>query len=200
MPPLGSLLGSSVTTSTPQTSSSANHDCGATVLNSSEVILRAHQEKIQGLIGDVWPMSVRDVHQLSLSGPSLNNDDTQHSLGSRTQVVFFFFTFPGITCPVLTTFGVSPASGSFLNVFHLLLGLEPNPETLPSLVGILPPVWLIARGCPQNWASLCLEAGCIFQKHLAPLQPGTAMATPALGLFLLTPSLSSSHCSSEVDS
>lgn len=92
MPPLGSLLGSSVTTATPQTSSSASHDCGATVLNSSEVILRAHQEKIQGLISDVWHVSARDVQQLSLNNLSLLSIMTTLSIHWGLQHRFFDFS------------------------------------------------------------------------------------------------------------
>lgn len=101
-------------------------DCGASVLNSSEVLIRAHQEKIQGLIGDVWHMSTRGVQQLSLSAPSFNKDYTHWGLEHRALVLFSFFlfcNFPGITCLV----GVPRAPGSFLDVFHLL-DLEPNPD------------------------------------------------------------------------
>lgn len=62
------------------------HDCGASVLNSSEVIIRAHQ----GLIGDVCHVSLKDIQQLSLSAPSFNKDHTHNSLGSRTQGFWFF--------------------------------------------------------------------------------------------------------------
>lgn len=76
------------------------------------------------------PRSIREAQQTDLHGPSLYKDHAHHSL--------------------VPTIGVSQGSESVSSVFPLLLDRIYLSQTLLSLAGVLPSVWLMARGCPQT--------------------------------------------------